>query len=637
MCGIAGVFNYGNVKPVDEQSLLAMCGVIAHRGPDGEGTYIDPAARVGLGHRRLSIIDLEGGAQPMSNADGSVWIVYNGEIYNYPELKKELEGKGYKFRTRSDTEVIIHMYSAYGEDAFDRLNGIFAFALYDRSKQSLILCRDHYGVKPLYYWNESGKLLFSSEIKAILQDPDVARRLDMQAFDTYMTFRYSPSPQTLFQGIRKLYPGAYMKFSAREQKLCSYRRPVPAINLRISEEDAVLEYRRLLENAVSRQLLSDVPVGLLLSGGVDSAVLGFLMQKHYRGKIKTFTIGFEGAGDYNELADAKKTSDFIGSEHYEMMLSKDEYMDFFFRSFSTTEEPIAQTTIPALYYVTKLAAEHLKVVLAGQGADEPMAGYPRYLGAQFMSKYASFFRMLPMDAISRLFPLKEKIKRAAFVSRASSELDRFLAIYSIFTPAEKEQLYKPEIKEHFSWRLSNSRLNELYAESGSLKDPLSKMLYIDTRMSLSDNLLNFNDKVTMANSIEMRVPFLDTELVDFLETLPAKMKLKGTQRKYIHKKAVEAWLPKEIIYRKKRGFNTPMEEWLQKDLGNQVRELVNEQDSACRKYFNTGFIDQIIEKHQNRKANYQQHIFLLLSFELWHRSFFENAAKSSARGMAAKN
>ncbi len=612
-----------------------MCGVISHRGPDGEGFYIDPAAGIGLGHRRLSIIDLEGGSQPMSNADESVWIVYNGEIYNYPELKKELEAKGYKFRTRSDTEVIIHMYSAYGEAAFDRLNGIFAFAIYDKNKRNLILARDHYGVKPLYYWNENGKLLFASEIKAILQAPDVARQLDLSAFDTYMTFRYSPSPQTLFQGIRKLYPGSYLKFSPEGQTLHSYRRAPQEINHKITEEEAVIEYRRLLENAVSRQLLSDVPVGLLLSGGVDSAVLGFLMQKHYKGKIKTFTIGFEGAGDYNELADAKATSKFIGSEHYEVMLSKEEYMKFFFQSFFTTEEPIAQTTIPALYYVTRLASQHLKVVLAGQGADEPMAGYPRYLGARFLSQYAVLFRNLPMEQIARFFPTNEKINRAAFVSQASSELDRFLAIYTIFTPAEKEQLYNSDLKQA-SGRFSCARLNELYAESADLKDPLSKILYIDTRMSLPDNLLNFNDKVTMVNSIEMRVPFLDTELVDFLETLPSSMKLKGTQRKYIHKRAVEAWLPKEIIYRKKRGFNTPMEEWLQSDLGNQVRELVNEPDSACREYFNVEFINEMIEKHQRRAANYQQHIFLLLSFELWHRSFFKNAAMPDACGAAVK-
>ncbi len=636
MCGIAGVFNYGNVKPVDEGILRSMCHVIAHRGPDGEGLFVDPEVRVGLGHRRLSIIDLEGGAQPMSNADESVWIVFNGEIYNYPELKEELQGKGYKFRTRSDTEVIIHMYSAYGEAAFDRLNGIFSFALYDKNKKSLILARDHYGVKPLYYWNENGKLLFSSEIKAILQDPDVARRLDIQAFDAYMTFRYSPSPQTLFQGIKKLYPGYCLKFSAHEQTLRSYRRPPQKINDKISEKDAVAEYRRLLENAVSRQLLSDVPVGLLLSGGVDSAVLGFLMQKHYTGKIKTFTIGFEGAGDYNELADAKATADLLGSEHYEMMLSKDEYMNYFFQSFTTTEEPIAQTTIPALYYVTKLASQHLKVVLAGQGADEPMAGYPRYLGARFLSQYAALFRLLPMDWIAGFFPLNEKINRAAFVSRASSEMDRFLSIYTIFTPEEKKQLYKKDLREQTSGLFLCERLNQLYAESSGLKDPLSKILYMDTRMSLSDNLLNFNDKVTMANSIEMRVPFLDTELVDFLETLPSSMKLKGTQRKYIHKKAVEAWLPKEIIYRKKRGFNTPMEEWLQADLGNQVRELVNEPDSACREYFNVDFINQMIERHQRREANYQQHIFLLLSFELWHRSFFKGAGKPAEQGAAFK-
>lgn len=624
MCGIAGIFNYRTRRSIDPALIAGMCRTIEHRGPDDEGCYIDQKAGVGLGHRRLSIIDLETGKQPMSNESEDVWIVFNGEIYNFPELKRELQGKGYGFRTTSDTEVIIYMYEEYGEKGFERLNGIFAFAIYDKRKCCLFLVRDHFGVKPLYYMFTEGKMLFGSEIKAILQGASIKKELDFEAFNSFLTFRYNPSPQTLFKDIKKLQPGHFLQVTTEGSvKLNSYWTHIPKTNNSISEGEAVEEYQRLFSNAVHRQIISDVPVGLLLSGGVDSAVIGHLMQENISDKIKTFTIGFPGKGDFNELEDARITAKRIGSEHYELTITQKEYLEFFYKSFWHTEEPIAEPTIPALYYVSRLAGQHLKVVLSGQGADEPLAGYHRYIGVHYISKYASVLQKLPLNIISSLSPRNERLKRAAYVNRFSNELQRILGAYTIFTPLQKESLLLPEVKKQLN-NIDESLVESLYSQTSMLKDPLSRILYIDTRMSLPDNLLLFNDKMTMANSLEMRVPFLDIEFVKFVESLPSKLKLNGLKRKYIHKKAIEKWLPKKIIYRKKRGFSTPIDEWLQSDFAKTAKNIFNKKESACRNYFNLNFINRMIDQHQNRKEDFKRHIFLLLSFELWHKAFFEN-------------
>ncbi len=622
MCGISGIFNFANSEVIDHSVLKAMATSLQHRGPDEEGFYINQSEHVGLAHRRLSIIDLAAGQQPMANEREDIWIVFNGEIYNFPELREDLEQKGYHFKTRSDTEVIIHLYEDLGCAAFQHLNGIFAVGIFDQRKKTVILARDHFGVKPLYYRVKDGRLIFASEIKAILQDPHVSREFDYEAFDTFLTLRYNPSPQTLFKGIQKLTPGHYLTISARDDaNEIPFTQGNAPINERISEQEAVEEHRRLLSQAVKRQMISDVPVGLLLSGGVDSAVLGFLMRQYASHKIKTFTIGFEGVGDYNELADAQISAQHIGSDHYDMTISARDYLQFFCESFKTTEEPIAETTIPALYFVSKLAATKLKVVLAGQGADEPLAGYSRYLGAHFLTKYSRFFQSLPMSTIARILPRNERFKRAAYVSRFSDEFSKTWAIYSIFTPEQKKMLLRKPIAA--AQNKTPKRLKELYAESENMGDMLNKILYMDTRMSLSDNLLLFNDKATMRNSLEMRVPFLDLELVRFIETLPSSFKLRGKETKFIHKKAVEAWLPKKIIYRKKRGFQTPVDEWLQHDLGTKIKKFLTAPGSACFQFFNPSYIEQLVKLHQQRRENYQRHIFLLLSFELWYQSFFK--------------
>lgn len=631
MCGIAGIFNYQTNQPVDSALLTRMCRSIAHRGPDEEGFYIDQQMSIGLGHRRLSIIDLKTGKQPMSNTTGDIWIVFDGEIYDFRELKKELQSKGYHFRRTADAETIIYSYEKIGEKAFARLNGTFAFAIYDKRRKCVILARDHFGVKPLYYTLSNGRLLFGSELKTIFQDPSIKKELDYEAFNSFLTFRYNPSPQTLFKNVKKLFPGHYLKVTAEgDIELKSYWNYIPKTNSVISEKEAIEEYQRLLKNAVRRQMVSDVPVGLLLSGGIDSAVMGYLMQKEAPAKIKTFTIGFPGKGDYNELDDACRTAELIGSEHYDLTITQTEYLDFFYRSFFYyMEEPLAIPTIPAMYYVSKLAAQHLKVVFTAHGPDQILAGHHRYIGAHYISKYASILQMLPLKTIVALLPRNERLKRAAYVSQFSTELQRFLGIYTIFTPTQKESLLKADVKKHLH-NVDEALVERLYSQTSELQGPLPKILFIDTRMSLPDSLLLFNDKMTAACSLEMRAPFLDIEIVQFLESLPSSFRLKGVNRKYILKRAVEKWLPKEIIYRKKRGFPTPMDEWLQTGLAKTTKKLLNTKDSACRKYFNLDFINTMIDQHQKRKENFQRHIFMLLSFELWYKTFFED--KKTERG-----
>ena len=627
MCGITGIVSFNKNDIITRETISRMCKSIEHRGPDDEGIYIDDNSNVGLGHRRLSIIDLKTGHQPMWDPEQKVVIVFNGEIYNYKELKAELIAKGFKFNTSSDTEVIINLYKDQGVNSFEKLNGIFSLAIYNTVDKTVVLARDHFGVKPMYYYFENNTLVFGSEIKTIIQSGIYKTEMDYKALNSYFTFRYNPSPQTLFKNIKKLPPAGYLKIDASSNfELNTYWNYTPSTNINISENDAIKQYQDLLEASVKRQMISDVPVGLLLSGGVDSAVIGKLMTEYSNEKISSFTVGFEGQGDYNELNDASVSAKFLKTDHHEMTITKKEYIDFLFKCYYYVEEPIAETTIPALYYIDNLASKTLKVVLAGQGADEPMAGYKRYFGEQKLNKYLPLFKMLPMEQLMKIIPRNDRLKRAAYASGFTDEAERFLAIYTIFTPEQKKKLFKKDVWEKMSENNSEDMeiVNKLYNRTGEINGSLSKLLFIDTRMSLSDDLLIFNDKMSMANSLEMRVPFLDVELVKFLETLPSDLKLRKNIHKYIHKQAMKKWLPDEIIFRKKRGFETPMDQWMQNELSDEIKKIFNEEGSAMKEFFNIEYVNHLIDSHKNRKENNKKNLFILLSFELWYQSFFKN-------------
>lgn len=622
MCGICGCFNF-NGAPVDEQVLSRMIGAIQHRGPDGEGRYVD--REIGLGHRRLSIIDVDGGGQPIGNEDGSIQIVFNGEIYNFIELRKELEAFGHQFKTRSDTEVIVHAYEQWGTACVKRFNGMFGFAIWNSTTRELFIARDHLGIKPLYYVQIGQQILFSSEIKSLLTHPACPRETDLEALAQLFTFRYVPSPKTLFGRIMKLPPGHFLTAGRGGLKIERFWTYVPTIRTKWNEADLVEEYQALLEDAVRIQLRSDVPLGLFLSSGVDSGVLLSIMSKNLPGPVQTFTIGFEGGEKGNEVDDARAMAKMFGADHYFQMLGPDDYMKYYDRYMSDIEEPVGNETAAAFYFVSRLTAQKVKVALSGQGADEPWAGYHRHQGANFSALYSRLPHFLTRGVgavVGKLPGRMEQLHRAVDSLGEPDMLTRLAKIYSFFSADMKEHLYKGALKSSFDQDHYGTRhaLARLQSDVKHL-DPLSQILYVDTRANLPDDLLMVGDKTSMANSMEGRVPFLDVRLIEFVESLPPQLKLKGRTGKYLHKKASLKWLPKEIVHRKKKGFANPIADWFRIQMKPFVEECLLSPDSFVARYFNQDYIRQMLIADRQGRAEYRRHIYLLVSLELWHRKF----------------
>jgi len=636
MCGICGIFDFKGQR-ADRGLLERMNERIRHRGPDGDGFYV--CGPVGLANRRLSIIDLDGGWQPQTNEDSSIQVVFNGEIYNFIELREELLTKGHKFKTRSDTEVIVHAYEEWGDDCTNRFNGIFAFALWDSRRHSgglqvepapgrLLIARDHLGVKPLYYVQLGDRLLFSSEIKALLADPACPKEVDLQALSQLFTLRYVPSPRTLFQRIQKLPPGHRMLVQSSGIQIERYWKTTPQLRSKIDEPALVEEYRDLVEDAVRLQMRSDVPVGLFLSSGIDSASLLAIMSKLSNQPVRTFTIGFENGEKTNETDDAREIAKMFGAEHTEMVLGAQDYEKYYERYLWDLEEPVGNETAAAFYFVSYITSKQVKVALTGQGADEPWAGYERYWGVKVSETYSRLPQFLTKGLLRHVgehWVKQERLKRGLTALYERDVLSRLVNIYSFFSPDMKAKLFQPWVKEHISANGVEAKgaLRQLHSEVEHL-DPLTQILYMDTRTNLPDDLLMVGDKTSMANSLEVRVPFLDYRLVEFIETLPPHLKLNGHQGKYLHKKAVEKWLPKEIVYRKKKGFANPIDMWLRTSMRRFVSDRLLSDGAGVNRYFNRDFIRQTIEKHEENQAQHLRHIYLLLSFEMWHEQFMSH-------------
>lgn len=631
MCGICGVFNLDG-DPVSPDLVLRMSRTLQHRGPDGEGHFIN--GPIGLGHRRLSIIDLQGGAQPIGNEDGTLQIVFNGEIYNYIELRDELRSHGHIFKTSSDTEVILHGYEQWGRDCVQRFNGIFAFAIWDQSRKQLFMARDHLGVKPLYYGIFGNCFLFASEIKAILQSPQVPLEVDLQALSQLFTLRYVPSPRTLFRGISKLPPAHTVLITPSAVKVERYWHWKPVFRTTLDEDSLIEEYRELIEDAVRLQMRSDVPVGLFLSSGIDSGALLAIMRKYTSGRIHTFTIGFEDGEKSNETEAARAMAEQFDADHSEMIVAARDYLDYYQRYLWDLEEPVGNETAAAFYFVSQLASQKVKVALTGQGADEPWAGYHRYLGARLSQIYSSIPRPVT-DGLVRPLILRcakdERLRRGVSSLSEPDVLRRLIKIYSFYTSDMKELLFQPWLLEQVSADGSEARLclGRLQSDVSGL-DPLTQMVYIDTRGNLPDDLLMVGDKTAMANSLEARVPFLDYRIVEFAESLPPQFKLRGLQGKYLHKRAVEKWLPRPVVNRKKKGFANPVSQWLREQMGEFVRDCLLSPDAAVNSYFNRSYIEQLIKEHRAGNQDYLRHIYLLVSFELWHRQFMNPSVRDSA-------
>ncbi len=630
MCGICGIYDMQGDR-VDDLALDAMNNALSHRGPDGDGKFLE--GPIGLGHRRLSIIDVGGGAQPMSNEDDSLQLVFNGEIYNYIELREELIKAGHRFKTKSDTEVIVHGYEQWGVDCVKRFNGIFAFALWDSRLRRLFLARDHLGVKPLYYAFVNGRIIFASEIKALLQDPRCPREVDTKALGDLFTYRYVPSPDTLFRGIKKLAPGHFLLAGDSHPVIKRYWDRIPVIDEAKNEHQLMEHYQDLFEDVVRLQTRSDVPVGLFLSSGVDSGAILSLMRRHMNGPLHTFTIGFSQGEKTNENDDARAMARRFGAVHHEMIVTPEDYLRYFESYIWNIEEPVGNETAAAFHFVSQLAHKDVKVVLTGQGADEPWAGYHRHLGV----KLSVLYSRMP-SAITRtirgavnMLPRNERLKRGVASLDEPDMLSRFAKIYTFFNTDMKNKLFKDSTKEQLGYagEETGESLRQLYNEVAHL-DPVSRMLYIDTRTDLPDDLLMVNDKTSMANSIEARVPFLDYRLIEFVETIPSSMKIKGFHGKYLHKKAAEKWLPKSVVYRKKKGFANPINQWLRGAMRPFINELLFSNDSAVRKYFDITYIRQLVALHEANREDYLFHIYLLVSFELWHRQFIDQPVVKQA-------
>ena len=625
MCGICGIFDESG-NSIDPDLLNKMTDIIRHRGPDGEGCLID--GQVGLGHRRLSIIDVEGGAQPLGNEDGSLQIVFNGEIYNFVELRKELEDAGHRFKTRSDTEVIVHAYEQWGKDCVKRFNGMFAFALWDSKRRELFLARDHLGIKPLYYTELGSRVLFGSEIKALLQDPACPRAVDVEALAELFTFRYVPSPKTLFNGIRKLPPGHRMTLSARGIEIDRFWNWVPHLRENCDEVALIEEYQSLLEDAVRLQLRSDVPLGLFLSSGIDSGVLLAIMSRYSSGPVQAFTIGFEGGEKTNEVEDAATMAKMFGADHHFMMVAPEDYLKYYENYLWDLEEPVGNETAAAFYFVSKITSGKVKVALTGQGADEPWAGYDRYLGVKLSGWYSRLPSMVtePLASLVARIPGRfERLKRGVLSLSEQDMLTRFAKVYSFFSEEMKHKLFQGPLKDQIAGDGYGSKqaLAHLQGDVNHL-DPVTQMLYIDTRASLPDDLLMVGDKTSMANSLEARVPFLDYRLIEFIESLPPQLKLNGFTGKYLHKRALEKWLPKDVVYRKKKGFENPIEHWFRTRMRSFVEEYLLAPDSASAQFFDQAYIRSMLDLDREGREQLRRHIYLLVSFEMWHRAFIRN-------------
>lgn len=623
MCGIAGIFSYYSRQPADRALLQSMTASLAHRGPDGEGFHFSADRRLGFGHRRLSIIDLNTGDQPMCNEDGTIWITFNGEIYNYRELRNELKRHGHCFKTSSDTEVIIHAYEQWGKECPSRLNGIFAFGIWDERKGRLFLARDHFGVKPLYYYDNGTTLSFASEMKAILCDRRVPRMLDLDALHMCLAFRHTPSPRTLLKHVKKLPPSSYMLVDHDGVKTTCYWSTPPEIDHTKSEAEWIEQLAAVYPLAVKRQMVADTPIGLSLSGGVDSNTLLALMSKE-EAHVHTFTVGFEGADARDDEVDAaREAAAFFDADFAGRKVGEADYMSFMNTYMWHLEEPIGNESAAAYYFVAKLAREKVKVLLSGQGADEPFAGYGRHRAAY----YADYVRWLPawvvrpLGALARpFFNGSESPERVMALLSQEDEIHRFLSTYSITSPDLRRNLFSEDFivqsNPHILYEYVRSQL--AHAPLGSM---LEKMTYIDARTSLTDNLLLCGDKMAMAASVEMRVPFLDLEVMKIAETIPGSLKVRGFKNKVLHKKVCERWLPPTIVHRRKIGFNEAMGKWLKQNLDAMLTELIAEPDSVTRTLLNYDCVRQLQREHNAGKADHQRILFLLLSIETWRKVF----------------
>lgn len=632
MCGICGV-----AGQADEQVIKSMLARIAHRGPDDEGVYVAETStdeRVGLGHRRLSIIDLSpAGHEPMPDASGQIWLTFNGEIYNFKELRRELERLGHRFRSETDAEVIIYAYREWGHQCLSRFNGMFAFAIWDSRDESLLLARDRLGIKPLYYADTPVGFAFASEIKALLAIPGIDRGVDLAALDQFMTFLWTPDPKTAFRGVSKLPPGHYLVHRDGRSEVFEYWDMAFDEDDSVSEAEWVERLREQITRSVHGQMIADVPLGAFLSGGLDSSTIVALMTAVATEKVTTYTFGFKQEDlRYDILEDDVKYARAVGREfktdYYEEFLEP-QVMDLLPKLVYHMDEPVADPAIITSYLICRTARERLTVLLSGMGGDEVFAGYPRHTAVKIAEAYnliPSFLsrpvvRALPGSKPGKFTALFRNTKKLA-KSAALPERERYLGFGTYFTEEEKREMYSAEMREA-SIEFNPYAEHQKYFDRVAGEDFINQMLYIDMKTFLPCLNLTYTDKTSMASSMEVRVPLLDHELIELAARMPARLKLKGLTGKYILKRAARSWLPREIIHRKKAGFSAPVRAWLVRDLRGMVEELLSESNIERRGYFDYRAVRRLIDENISGREDNSLKVFQLLTLELWHRAFID--------------
>ncbi len=619
MCGICGQFNFGDRAPVSRQTVKRMADSIAHRGPDDEGYYI--AGALGLGFRRLSIIDLQGGHQPMSDREESIWVIFNGEIYNFQELRSELEGFGHVFRTKSDTEVIVHGYKQWGDDVFSHLNGMFGLAIWDVRQERLVLARDRFGIKLIYYKIDKDRLYFASEIRAILAAADERPDVDPNSLNLFLRYRYTPSPYTMFMGIRKLAPGTMLVCEKGTSYIRQWYRyhPTPFSPMK-SVDEAREELLDLYKKSMKRHLLSDVPVGLLLSGGVDSSLLLGLMNL-YGKSWRTYTVGYGSSFSDDEITDAEKTASLFSSQHSAVALDREIFEDMLHTIVSCLEEPIASSSIVPMYFVCKRAREDVKVALIGQGPDELFAGYRRHLGV----RYGGYWRTIPhwiRDQIASgiaTLPRNEALKRGIYSLEVKDRLRRYQHVLSLLPGNEIDELFQDGMLEQNAGDKILECWKDLIPLMGET-DELGGLQFLEMRSTLPDELLMFGDKLSMAHGLELRVPYLDKELVEYVERLPASFKVRNGSQKWLHRQVCQSILPQTILKRKKRGFAVNVvDDWFRGAASGRIEQILMDGESHMYRYLRPSVVQQMFKHHQSGQNDYHKILFSLVVFEEWLR------------------
>jgi asparagine synthase (glutamine-hydrolysing) len=636
MCGIAGMCGpETSMRAAESREVIArMCGVIEHRGPDDEGFYVEGG--VALGMRRLSIIDLVTGHQPITNEDGSLWIVFNGEIYNFQEIRDDLIARGHIFQSNTDTEVIIHLYEEEGQACVERLRGMFAFAIWDRSNRTLFLARDRVGVKPLHYSLVGNTLIFASEIKSLLQHAAIKREVNAEAISDFLSFGYVPDPASAFRGIEKLLPGHTLTF--KEGKVTTHKYWDFQYGDEQNSDEPVRDERYyverlldLLSESIKLRLISDVPLGAFLSGGIDSSAVVAMMARHMGRPVKTFSIGFSESS-FDELHYARIAARHFNSDHHEFVVTPD-VCKIVEEVVWHHDEPFSDVSSIPTYIVSKMAREHVKVVLSGDGGDELFAGYERYVVDRTRERFARIPRFIRKNLMLRLSrALPRAVYGKNFLRNIALDAgERYVDSLALLTQEAKRELLSSAFQDSLDGRDSAEQFAQLMSASNS-SEQIHRLLYLDSKTYLPGDILTKVDRMSMAHSIEAREPLLDHKLIEFVQTIPASLKLRGLKTKHILKRALEGLVPDQIINRPKQGFGVPINKWLNHDLRDLLNDTLTDSRTRQRGYFNQVTVDALLDEHRRGRRDHALQLWGLLTLELWHRTFIDRRPESSFAG-----